>query len=111
MMQTIGQRLKAAREANRLTLEKVFEATRIRIPYLRALEADDLSVLPAPVQARGYLRNYAEYLGLDFEQMLDELRAEPKPSGEIIGPADDAQSKFGTPLETQAPEPDAVEEP
>ena len=75
-MQTIGQKLKQAREAKRLTFEKVFEATRIRVPYLQALEADDLSAMPSPVQARGYLRNYAEYLGLNFDQLLDEMRAE-----------------------------------
>jgi cytoskeletal protein RodZ len=90
MMQTIGQRLKAEREEQRLTLEKVFEATRIRVPYLQALEDDDLSVMPSPVQARGYLRNYAEYLGFDVDQVLQELRetnAQP-PNGEVIGPAD-----------------------
>jgi cytoskeletal protein RodZ len=89
-MQTIGQRLKQAREAKRLTLEKVFEATRIRIPFLQALEADDLSAMPSPVQARGYLRNYAEFLGLNFEGLLDELRAEGKPSDEMITPMDSA---------------------
>ncbi|HUF00654.1 MAG TPA: RodZ domain-containing protein [Anaerolineales bacterium] len=90
MTQTIGQRLKAEREEQRLTLEKVFEATRIRVQYLQALETDDLSVMPSPVQARGYLRNYAAYLGLDFDQILHELRelnAQPA-SGEVIGPAD-----------------------
>src|SRR5512144_2924487 len=93
-MTTIGQRLKEAREVKRLTLEKVFEATRIRVQYLRALEADDLSVMPSPVQARGYLRNYAEYLGLDVEQVLSELRAthmQPAP-GDVIGPADETPS-------------------
>jgi cytoskeleton protein RodZ len=90
MTQTIGQRLKEEREDQRLTLEKVFQATRIRVQYLQALEADDLSVMPSPVQARGYLRNYAEYLGFDVEQMLDEMRAmnSQQPSGEVIGPAD-----------------------
>jgi cytoskeletal protein RodZ len=90
MTQTIGQRLKAEREAQRLTLEKVFEATRIRVQYLQALEEDDLSMIPSPVQARGYLRNYAEYLGFDVGQTLKELRemsALPA-SGEVIGPAD-----------------------
>ena len=90
MTQTIGQRLKAEREEQRLTLEKVFEATRIRVQYLQALEDDDLSSMPSPVQARGYLRNYAEYLGFDVEQMLEELRemnAQP-PAREVIGPAD-----------------------
>jgi len=94
MMHTIGQRLKVEREEQRLTLEKVFEATRIRVQYLQALEADDLSVMPSPVQARGYLRNYAEYLGLDFGQLLDEMRVMTvqQASGEIIGPADDSSS-------------------
>jgi cytoskeleton protein RodZ len=97
MTQTIGQRLKAEREEQRLTLEKVFEATRIRVQYLEALEADDLSVMPSPVQARGYLRNYAEFLGFDVEQMLHELREmnAQQPSGEVIGPAD------APPTETQ----------
>ncbi|HET9912675.1 MAG TPA: helix-turn-helix domain-containing protein, partial [Anaerolineales bacterium] len=90
MTNTIGQRLKAEREAQRLTLEKVFEATRIRVQYLQALEADDISVMPSPVQARGYLRNYAEFLGLDVDRILDELRevSAQQTSGEVIGPAD-----------------------
>lgn len=90
MTHTIGQRLKAEREEQRLTLEKVFEATRIRVQYLQALEADDLSVMPSPVQARGYLRNYAEFLGLDVDQVLDQLRemSAQQTSGEVIAPAD-----------------------
>ena len=72
MTTTIGQRLKTAREEQRLTLDKVFESTRIRIQYLQALEEDDVSVMPSPVQARGYLRNYAEFLGLDVTKLLEE---------------------------------------
>src|SRR5512144_1867288 len=94
MTQTIGQRLKAEREEQRLTLEKVFEATRIRIQYLQALEADDHSVMPSSVHARGYLRNYAAYLGLDVDQMLDDLRAfhMQEATAQVIGPADEAPS-------------------
>src|SRR5512146_3073954 len=93
-MTTIGQKLQEAREDQRLTLEKVFEATRIRVQYLQALEADDLSVMPSPVQARGYLRNYAEYLGLDVERVLNELRANHilPAVGEVVGPADETIS-------------------
>jgi len=87
MTQTVGQKLKTIREEKNLTLEKVFEATRIRVTYLRALEDDDLSSMPSPVQARGYLRNYAEYLGLDIDQILEELRSQ-QPNEEIVGPAD-----------------------
>ena len=100
-MQTIGQRLKTARYEKQLTLEKVFEATRIRVAYLRALELDDLSSMPSPVQARGYLRNYAEYLGLDLDQLLEEVRSSAPSSDEIIGPADSADQ-----LDVQPPEPE-----
>ncbi|HJS19408.1 MAG TPA: RodZ domain-containing protein [Anaerolineales bacterium] len=90
MTTTIGQRLKEAREEKRLTLDKVFEATRIRVQYLQALEEDDLSVMPSPVQARGYLRNYAEFLGLDVDKTLEELREAnaQKPADVVIGPAE-----------------------
>lgn len=97
-MQTIGQRLRAAREEKQLTLDKVFEATRIRASYLRALELDDLSSMPSPVQARGYLRNYAEYLGLNIDEMLEDVRSQV-PSDEIIGPADSTDQ-----LDVQTPE-------
>src|SRR6185436_5005012 len=99
MTQTIGQKLKQAREDQHLTLEKASEVTRIRAPYLQALEADDLSAMPSPVQARGFLRNYAEHLGLNIEQLLDELRSEAKPSDQIIGPGD-----LPDPLANQIPE-------
>ena len=96
-MQTIGQKLKQAREEKRLTLEKVFEATRIRISHLQALEADDLFVMSSPVQARGYLRNYAEFLGLNFERLLEEMRVQNKPSDEIITPMDSTASQEEVP--------------
>jgi cytoskeleton protein RodZ len=120
MTQTIGQRLKAEREEQRLTLEKVFEATRIRVQYLQALEEDDLSGMPSPVQARGYLRNYAEYLGFEVDKMLHELREQNarQPSGEVIGPADitsppQPESKtFGIEPSAQAPRiPELTPEP
>jgi len=75
MTETIGQRLKKTREYRHLTLEKAAEATRIRMQYLQALESDDFSAMLSPVQARGFLRNYAQYLELDLDQMVEELRA------------------------------------
>ena len=96
MTQSIGHKLKQAREEQRISLENASESTRIRVPYLQALEAGDMARLPSPVQARGFLRNYAEYLGLDFDRMLDELRAESKSADEIIGPTD-VSSQLATP--------------
>jgi transcriptional regulator with XRE-family HTH domain len=118
MMQTIGQKLKAVREEKQLTLEKVFEATRIRAPYLQALEADDFSSMPSPVQARGYLRNYAEYLGLDIDGLLEEVRAS-NTSVEIITPEDFTSQPASSALETSpvqeqtplpTPEVDSIQE-
>lgn len=69
-MENIGRALLEARERLGLTLEEVERATRIRVHHLRALEAGDLEALPSPVQARGFLRNYAEFLGLDADALL-----------------------------------------
>lgn len=65
-MQSIGEQLKQTREARKLTIKQAVQATRIRSCYLEALESDDLSAIPSPVQARGFLRLYAEYLGLNL---------------------------------------------
>lgn len=104
-MQTIGQRLKAAREEKNLTLEKVFQAIRIRVNYLQALEDDDLSSMPSPVQARGYLRNYAEYLELDLDQLLEEVRLSGQNAGEIIAPADFTSQQASSTPEPASPQP------
>ncbi len=69
-MEEIGRTLKQARSRLGLTLEEAERSTRIRARYLDALERGDLAALPSQVQARGFLRNYAEYLGLDAEAVL-----------------------------------------
>jgi len=71
---TAGSLLKEAREARGLSLEEVAAATRVRVPYLEALEADALNQLPAPVYARGYLRSYANLLELEPEPLVASLR-------------------------------------
>ncbi|MCP4141061.1 MAG: DUF4115 domain-containing protein [Chloroflexi bacterium] len=78
MPPTIGQQLKAARIDHNLSLEDVFENTHIRIKYLKALEADDFSIMPSPVQGRGFLRSYAQYLNLDIDKILEEMRSAEK---------------------------------
>jgi cytoskeleton protein RodZ len=86
MFESIGQRLKKEREARFLTLEKVSEATRIRILFLQALEADDYSVMPSAAQGRGFLRNYAEYLELNVDEMIADIQKNPPASMEVSGP-------------------------
>ncbi len=69
-MEPIGERLRAARERLGLTLDEVERATRIRSHHLQALERGDWEALPSPVQARGFLGLYADFLGLDTQAIL-----------------------------------------
>ena len=69
----IGSSLRRARERLGLELPQVEEQTRIRAKYLRALEEDEFDVLPASAYAKGFLRVYADFLGLDGERFVDEF--------------------------------------
>jgi len=62
--------LQRARQARGLTLEEVERDTRISRRYLAALENENFGLLPAPVYARGFLRTYARYLGLEPANLL-----------------------------------------
>jgi len=75
----IGDRLREARENKDLTLEQAQEGTRIRRAFLQALEEERFDQLPADVYARGFLRNYARFLGLDPEPLLKAYRS-PRPA-------------------------------
>jgi cytoskeletal protein RodZ len=76
MTESIGQQLRQARKARSLTLEDVAQATHMRVHYLQALESNDIEALPSMVQARGFLRSYAEFLELDAEPLLLALSGE-----------------------------------
>ena len=86
MQETIGQRLKREREARYLTLEKASADTRIRTVFLKALEADDYSVMPSAAQGRGFLRNYAEYLDINIDELIAEIQRNPIPPEQVSGP-------------------------
>lgn len=70
-MDELGHILREARETKGLTLNEVQEQTRINQRYLEALEMGDYDKLPTPVHVRGFLRNYARFLGLDPEPLLE----------------------------------------
>ncbi|MDQ0286345.1 cytoskeletal protein RodZ [Desulfofundulus luciae] len=66
----IGNMLREARQARGLSLEQVEEETKIRRKYLEALEEEAFDVLPGRVYVRGFLRNYARFLGLNAEALV-----------------------------------------
>ena len=69
-MGELGNTLSRARRARAITLEDVERDTHVSRRYLQALENEDFSIFPAPVYARGFLRTYARYLGLNPDELL-----------------------------------------
>ncbi len=69
-MGELGERLRAAREAKELTIDQVAEESRIQRAYLEALESESFGSFSSELHARGFLRNYASYLGSRPEEML-----------------------------------------
>ena len=70
-MNELGHILREARETKGLTLAEVENDIRINSRFLEALENGDYAILPTQVHVRGFLRNYARFLGLDPKPLLD----------------------------------------
>ena len=76
MTDTVGELLRATREAKGQTLEDVERVIRIRAKHLAAIEADHFAALPSAAHARGFLKNYAQHLGLDTATLLTAYEAQ-----------------------------------
>lgn len=70
---SVGSTLKAAREARGLSAEDIADQTHIFIQVIEKIEADDFSRIPAPVYGRGFIKHYAECVGLDPEPLVAEF--------------------------------------
>jgi Helix-turn-helix domain len=68
----IGSSLREARERHGLGYPEIELATKIRSKYIRALEEEDFTAIPGDAYIRGFLRTYAEYLGLDGDVYVAE---------------------------------------
>ena len=82
----IGSSLRAARMRQELELSQAERDTRIRAKYLRALEDERFDVLPGPAYTKGFLRTYADYLGLDAQPFVDEYNTRFAPEEEEPAP-------------------------
>jgi cytoskeleton protein RodZ len=71
----IGNSLREARYRQQLELSEVELATKIRARYLQALEEESFDALPAQTYVKGFLRTYADYLGLDGQLYVDEYNS------------------------------------
>jgi cytoskeleton protein RodZ len=91
---SIGSTLKEARESKSLSIIDIASATRMNKKYIQALEDDNYMMIPSQVYAKGHLKTYANYLGLDVGQMMEEL------SGYYKGK--DEQKRMNSPVKKNA---------
>jgi cytoskeletal protein RodZ len=73
---TVGERLKAAREEKKLSLEDIAAQTRIPQRHLESIESGEWDKLPAPTYTIGFAKSYASSVGLDRTEIGDQLREE-----------------------------------
>jgi hypothetical protein len=79
----IGNSLREARLRQGLEIPRIEAETKIRGKYLRALEEEQFEVLPGDTYVKGFLRTYADYLGLDGQLYLDEFNSRFAASEEL----------------------------
>lgn len=68
---TFGEELRREREIRGISLKEIADATKISKRFLEAIERNDHRTLPAPVFTRGFVREYARYLGLNSEEVVN----------------------------------------
>ena len=80
----IGSSLQEARLRQGVDLNEAEAATKIRAKYLRALEDERFEILPAQTYVKGFLRAYADYLGLDGQLYVDEFNSRYVPGDDEL---------------------------
>ncbi len=96
-MTTVGELLYNARTAKKLTLEQVEKATKIRSKFVEALEKNEFNKLPPRTFAKGFIKNYASYLGLSIEEVMAFYRrqvSEERPRVLSSGHSDSISKRF-----------------
>ena len=79
---SFGAWLRRQREVREISLREIAESSRISLRYLEAFEQDRFELLPAPLFAKGFLREYAKFVGLDPDEVVNYyLSASPKEAG------------------------------
>lgn len=72
MPESLGEKLRQAREERDITISEVAEQTRISALYLQAIENDDYQTLPGGIFNKGFVKSFAKYVGLDETEALED---------------------------------------
>jgi cytoskeletal protein RodZ len=86
---SFGTWIRRQREMREISLREIADVTKISIRYLEALEQDRFDVLPAPVFAKGFLREYARYVGLDADEVVNSYLT----AQEAVEPEDETEAE------------------
>jgi cytoskeletal protein RodZ len=76
---SFGDWLRRQREMREISLRDIAERTKISLRYLEAMEADRFDLLPAPIFAKGFLREYARYVGLSPDEVVNHYLSVQQP--------------------------------
>src|SRR5215210_9572897 len=82
---SFGEWLRRQREMREISLRDIADRTKISLRYLEAMEADRFDLLPAPIFAKGFLREYARYVGLSPDEVVNHYLSVQQASAEEEG--------------------------
>lgn len=89
MPESLGEKLKQAREERGITISEVAEQTRISALYLQAIENDDYRTLPGGIFNKGFVKSFSKYVGVDEHEALEDyarIISSQQPSGDDLEP-------------------------
>src|ERR671935_117825 len=89
MSQSIGEKLRLARETRGIALREISEQTRISMRYLEAIESDNYGNLPGGIFNRSFIRAYAKFIGYDEHEAIEDYLRTMRERGE----SDDGEIK------------------
>ena len=88
----IGEILRKEREKQRMTIQDIEDGTSIRAAYIEAIESGDYDKMPGRVYAKGFVKNYANFLNLNGEEIVKQFMAEVSPPAPVVEQAQQTQN-------------------
>src|SRR5262244_272273 len=83
MAESIGEKLRLARETRGIALRDISEQTRISMRYLEAIETNDYRRLPGGIFNRSFIRAYAKFVGFDEQEAIEEYTSTLRQQGDV----------------------------
>jgi len=108
ILKKFSEELKLEREKNKLSLDKIFNKTRIDIKYLEAIENGNFSIMP-DVYIRAFLKEYANCIGLDSDETLEKYKLAK--SGELYRKVEPTEETVKDKIELEKPKVEKNEAP